>query len=48
LITHGRCSAPAWKVALIAGKPTLTTDPSMKARLEARMVVARTSVGYLG
>ena len=24
----------------MAGNPTLTTDPSMKARLEARMVVA--------
>jgi hypothetical protein len=48
LITHWRSSAPAWNVAPIAGKPTLTTELSMKARLEARMVVARTSLGYLG
>src|SRR6187402_1704777 len=29
----------------MAGRPTLTTDPSMKARLEARMVVASTIRG---
>jgi len=33
---------------LIAGKPTLTTEPSMNARLDAKMVVARTRVECLG
>ena len=30
----------------MAGSPTLTTEPSIKARLEARMVVASTRRGW--
>jgi len=33
------------KVAAIAGSPTFTTDPSTKARLEARMVEAKIQFG---
>ena len=32
----------------MAGKPTFTTDPSMSARLEARMEMVSTKVGCGG
>ena len=40
--------APACRLRPIAGRPTLTTEPSTKARLEARMQVASTSRGCSG
>ena len=42
---HCRPLASASKAAAIAGRLTLTTDPSTNARLEARIVVASTSLG---
>jgi hypothetical protein len=41
LITHVNVSPLAVKLWRIAGSPTLMTEPSMNARLDARMVVAR-------
>ena len=41
LITHCTSAVAASKLRPIAGKATLSTEPSMKARLEARMQVAR-------
>jgi hypothetical protein len=35
-----------WKLRPIVGSPTLTTDPSMKARLDANIVVANTKWGW--
>ena len=45
MITHWRSLASAFRVWPIAGRPTFTTEPSIMARLEARMVVIRTSLG---
>src|SRR5262249_10253338 len=45
LITHCRSPVLPWKSAAIAASPTFTTDPSTKARLEARMQVAITQRG---
>src|ERR1051325_1863002 len=45
LITHCTSAVAAWKLVPIAGSATLSTEPSMKARLEARMQVARTRRG---
>src|ERR1700722_16887970 len=45
-MTHCRSAAPPWRSQPIAGSPTLTTDPSTKARLEARMEAANTNAGY--
>src|SRR5579859_3061758 len=44
-MTHCRSPPPALNVAPIADKPTLTTDPSMNASPEARMVVVSTQLG---
>src|SRR5258706_2232101 len=48
LITHCRVALSAPKEARIAGKPTLTTEPSTKARLEARIGVAKLRLGCCG
>jgi hypothetical protein len=37
LTTHCRSDAVLWKLRPIVGSPTLTTDPSMKARLDANI-----------
>ena len=44
-MTHCREAESADKLWAIVGKPTLTTEPSMKARPEARIVVASTLSG---
>src|ERR1044072_9024340 len=44
--THWTSAVPAAKARPIAGRATLSTEPSMKARLEASMQVASTSFGY--
>jgi hypothetical protein len=46
LITHCTSAVAASKLRPIAGKATLSTEPSMNDRLEARMVVASTSRGW--
>src|SRR6266436_3898738 len=43
---HCNPAASAARLCPIAESPTLTTEPSIKARLEARMVVASTSCGW--
>src|SRR5258708_9005238 len=45
-MTQGSAPGSADRLRPITGRPTLTTDPSTKARLEARMVAARTSCGF--
>jgi len=40
-MTHVNVSPLAAKLWRIAGSPTLMTEPSMNARLDARIVVAR-------
>lgn len=45
-MTHCKSEAPALNVAPIEDRPTLTTEPSMNARLEAKMVVVRTQLGW--
>src|SRR3974390_1618805 len=44
-MTHCRAPASAFKLFAMAGSATLTTDPSTKARPEASVVQANTSVG---
>src|SRR6266853_1170941 len=43
---HCNPAASAARLCPIAESPTLTTEPSIKARLEARMVVASTICGW--
>ena len=45
LITHCTSAVRASKLCPIAGRATFSTEPSMKARLEARMQVARIEAG---
>src|SRR4051812_40977798 len=47
-MTHWRSLALALNVAPIAGKPTLTTEPSTKARPDARIVAIKANVGWRG
>src|SRR5215467_988745 len=48
LISHCMSAAPPLSDLPIADSPTLTTVPSMKARLDARIVVSSTAVGCFG
>jgi hypothetical protein len=45
-MSHGSATASADRLRPITGSPTLTTDPSTKARLDARIVAAKTSCGF--
>ena len=47
-MTHCRSTASALKLRPTAGSPTFTTELSMKAKLDAKIVVAITSRGWAG